>query len=143
MNRPSLTLNNIRKSEKITPRNVGTAQFLSKEDLAELKKNNATRKRRKKRAFDDVDALVAEIIARFGYDTYKAWNNDEIDDAKMNRWILAERARERQQWLPIEALLKSIIQGGVPTFHTKKMPNIGKQTNKILKDEYRRAMGEM
>lgn len=145
MNKPPLTLNNIRKSEKITPRNVGVAQFLSKDDLAELKRNNLARKQKKqaKRKFDDVDAYIAEIIARFGYDTYRAWRNDEIDDPKMNRLLLAERARERQQWLPLEALLRALIQGGVPTLMIKKPGKVIKQAQKILQDEVKTAKGEM
>ena len=102
------------------------------------------RLRYKKRPFDDVDAYVAEIIARFGYDTYQAWKRDEIDDAKTKRLIFAERARERQNWLPLEVLLQNLIQGGVAVYMPKKLSSKGhKQVQKILKDEVKMAKGEM
>lgn len=64
-------------------------------------------RRKKREKFGKTDAYVAEIIARFGYETYKARNADEIDDAKMIRLIEAERARERGVWLPIEKFAPS------------------------------------
>lgn len=142
MNKPPLTLNDIRKSEKIAPKNVGVAQFLSKEDLRELKRNNATRKRRKKRAFDDVDALIAEIIARFGYDTYKAWDNDEIDDAKMNRWLLAERARDRAQFIPLEGVIAHMVGACIRRHKKERAPKGPKEAQKIIAQEIKAAKGE-
>lgn len=143
MTRSPLTLDQVRKSEKITPRGVGVADFLSKDELDNLRSIRAKHRNKKKRVFNDSDADVAEIIARFGYDTYKAWKRDEIDEITMNRLLMAERARDRQNWLPLEGLLRALIQGGVPTFHTKKAPKIGKQVPKILEKELKMARGEM
>lgn len=142
MNKPPLTLSEIRKSEKISPRHVGVADLIPKKELEELRVKQAKAAHKKKCAFDDTDAYVAEIIARFGYDAYQAWNKDQIGDTKMKRLILAERARERQQWLPIEALLRCLIQGGIPTFQIKKPSKAAKKVQEILHDEVKVAKGE-
>lgn len=42
----------------------------------------------------------------------------------------------------IESLLRAVVQGGVPTYRPKKRSPIGKEVNKILKDEFKRARGE-
>lgn len=141
--KPQLTLNDIRQTLRPTQRRSGVSDFLTKEEKEQYKAIKRRTSYRKKRAkFSKTDAYVAEIIARFGYETYKAWNADEIDDAKMIRLIEAERARERASWLPIESLLRAVVQGGVPTYRPKKRPPIGKEVNKILKDEFKRARGE-
>lgn len=142
MSKPPLTLNEIRKSEKFAPKKVGVAELLSKQDRQELRRRNLARKHKKRAKFDKVDAYMAEIIARFGYETYKAWNKDEIDDAKMARLIEAERARERASWLPLESLLVAVMRGGIPTYKPKRIPSIAKEVGKIIKDELRRARGE-
>lgn len=143
MSKPPLTLNEIRKSEKITPKNVGVAELLSKQDRQELRRRNMAHKSKKRAKFDKIDAYMAEIIARFGYDTYEAWIKDKIDDVKMARLIEAERARERAAWLPIESLICAVMRGGIPTYKTKRKPSIAKEVPKILKDELKRAKGEV
>lgn len=141
--KPQLTLNDVRRTLQPKQRKSGVSDFLTKEEQEEYKVvKTRSRRRRKQPKFGKVDAYMAEIIARFGYDTYKAWNADEIDDTKMIRMIEAERARERAAWLPIESLLRAVIQGGVPTFKPKKKPPIAKEVTKILKDEFKRARGE-
>lgn len=139
--KPEITLNNIRNSDRVKV--FQASELLTKEQKTKREQRRQTG-RRKRRLFDDIDAYIAEIIARFGYDTYRAWKNDEIDDAKMDRLILAERARERQSWLPIEVLLQNLIHSGIPVLMMKK-PNSkgGKQVQKILKDEVKMAKGEM
>lgn len=139
--KPELTLNDIRKSPKVKV--FQASELLTKEQKAERERKRAEHPKRRK-AFDGVDAFVAEVIARFGYDTYLAWKRDEIDDAKMDRLLLAERARERLAWLPIEVLLQNLIHSGVPVFMMKKPSSKGgKQVQRILKDEVKMAKGEM
>lgn len=144
--KPQLTLKEVQASLQLKRRTAGVSDFLTedeKRDLQGIRQKNKRRQRRKKAKFDKVDAYIAEIIARFGYDAYCAWNNDEIDDQKMLRLLEAERARERSAWLPIEGLLRALIQGGVPTYKPKKSPKIRKEVPKILQDEVKRAKGEI
>lgn len=139
--KPELTLNDIRNLPKVKV--FQASELLTKEQKAKRAQKRQVRPR-KRRPFDDVDAYIAEIIARFGYETYRAWKRDEIDDVKMNRLILAERARERQNWLPIEVLLQNLIHSGIPVLMMKKPnPKGGKRVQKILKDEVKMAKGEM
>lgn len=147
MSTPPLTLNRIRQSERIRPRNVGVADLISKEEMQEVRKKQAEIRKKqnakKKRLFDDVDAYVAEMIARFGYDFYLKWNREELDDGWVARLMSAERAREATKRLPLEGLIRAVVQGGVPTFQPKRLPKgVNKQVQKIIKEELKMMRGE-
>lgn len=138
--KPKLTLNQIKRSPKLG-RQARASDFLTKEEQAKLRQVNARGKRGRRR-FNDVDAYIAEMIARFGYDFYQRWNNGEIEQKKVDAYMQAERARERGQWLPIEGLIRAIVQGRVPTYKPKHPSKIGKQVPKIIKAEIKAARGE-
>lgn len=139
--KPALTLKNLKKSPKLG-RVSRASDFLTKEQQAELHAANA-RGKRSKRKFDDVDAYVAEIMARFGYDAYQAWNNGEISADTMNRMLIAERAREKALLLPLENIIINMVGSCIRRAPKQRAPKGPKNAQKIIKDEAKIARGEM
>lgn len=137
--KPEFTLNDIRNSSKVKV--FQASELLTKEQKTKREQRRQTG-RRKRRLFDDTDAYIAEIIARFGYDTYRAWNNDEIDEVKMNRWILAERARERAQFIPIEGVIAHMVGACIKRTKKERAPKGPKEAQKIIAQEIKAAKGE-
>lgn len=138
--KPKLTLNKIKQSPKLG-RQARASDFLTQADREKLQQANIRGKRGKKQ-FDDVDAYVAKMIARFGYDFYQKWNAEDLDPDWVSRLMKAEDARERANWVPFEGFIRAVIQGGVPTYKPKHAPKIGKQVPKIIKAEIKAARGE-
>ena len=129
MGTPELTLKNVK--EKITKvREHKVSDFLTDEQIEEVQKSNI--KGKKNTSFDEVDAYIAEIMARFGYGTYIAWKNGEISEEQMVKYILAERTRDAQVRLKIEG----IITGAVASLRSKKAQ---RAVSQILKDEKKLA----
>lgn len=139
--KPALTLNDIRKSPKLAEVSR-VSDFLTKDEQNELHITNMVGKRSQKRKFDAIDAYCAEIIARFGYDTYKAWNNGELDDKLVARMIDAERARERASWLPIETIVINMVGSCIKRQKGEPAPKGPKAAQKIMKIEVKAARGE-
>lgn len=137
--KPEFTLNDIRNSSKVKV--FQASELLTNEQKAKCGQKRQARPR-KRRLFDDVDAYVAEMIARFGYETYRAWKDDEIDDAKMNRWILAERARERAQFIPIEGVIAHMVGACIKRTKKERAPKGPKEAQKIIAQEIKAAKGE-
>lgn len=141
MTAPELTLKEVRKSPKLATGAPRVSDFLTKEQKearAKRKQNSA----RSKRKFDDVDAYIAEIIARFGYNTYEKWNTGEIPEEKMLKLILAERAREKAYLLPLETMICQLVKDCIRRSKKDKKPTGPKEAAKILKDEAKKARGE-
>lgn len=137
---PELTLTNIRKSPKMG-RQARAADFLSEEDLQELKAVNQ-RGKKSKPLFTETDAQIAEMIARFGYDAYKAWLADEITDRKMAAMLNAERARERAMWIPLESIVANMVSACIKRHKGEKAPKGPKIAQKILKADIKAAEGK-
>ena len=138
MRKSDLTLDAVKKSPKLTQGKVYRASdFLTDEEIAEHKAAVFNRKN-KKRRFDEIDAMVAEIIARFGWKVYQKWNAGEIPNDKIVRWCYAERAREKQRLLNLEGL---ILNTGIIS-SVKKPSQPHKIAVKILKDEEKIARGD-
>lgn len=137
---PELTLSNLRKTPKMG-RQSRAADFLSEEDLQELKAANQRGKKGRK-LFSETDAQIAEMIARFGYDAYKAWLADEITDRKMAAMLNAERARERQMWVPIESIVANMVGACIKRHKGEKAPKGPKIAEKILKEDIKAAEGK-
>lgn len=135
-----ITLKNIRKSPKLA-KEFRLSDFVSKEEVREVRQNNR-RGKKKKRQFDDVDAYTAEIIARFGYDVYQKWNYGEIDSLKMQKWILAERARERSHWIPLESIVLYMVGACIKRHKREKAPKGLKMAQKIMKEDFKAMRGE-
>lgn len=141
--KPEITLNTIRKSPKLTGSGKVSrvSDFVSKQEMDDLHRSN-TRGRKSTRRFNEVDAYIAEIIARFGYEAYHAWNEGDIDNRKMRRMIYAERAREKALLYPLESVITLLVRDCIK--RTKKEPKAKgpKEVAKILKEELRAIKGE-
>lgn len=135
-----LTLANIKKSPKLG-RVHRTSDYLTKEDKEDLMQSNF-RGKRSKRKFNDIDALAAEILARFGWEAYQAWNNFEIPHEDMNRYLEAERAREKAQGLALKAIIVQMVGSCIKREKNQPQPKGPKQAQKIMKEEVKSAKGE-
>lgn len=142
MTAPELTLRQVRQSPKLSMGAPRVSDFLTKDqkDARQMRKAN---QRKAKRKFNDADAYVAEIIARFGYEAYEKWDKYEIPEEKMERLIAAERAREKANLLPLEIMLAQLIKDCIRRSKKEKKPTGPKEAAKILKDEAKKAMGEL
>lgn len=117
MSSPKLTLNDVKKAAHIgeNVRVHKVSDYLTPEEMEQL--HTAHLLRRKKPKFDLVDALEAEIVARFGWEAFKAWDDGEIAETRMYRWLNAERGREARGMAELES---AIINSG--SMSTSKNP---------------------
>lgn len=132
---PDLTLKNV----KAKVRESRASDFLTKEQVEEVKKANIKGKKSSK--FNQIDAYIAEIIARFGYDTYIAWKNGDIDETQMAKYILAERAREAQNRYVLESVIIGAMAGANNRDKHGQAPKSLKTAIQILKSEKKIAEG--
>lgn len=133
---PELTLNKVKK-ERV--RNFRASDFLTQEQIEEVKESNLRGK--KTTSFNEVDSYIAEIIARFGYDTYVAWKFGEIDEKSMMKYIEAERVREARNRLRLEHIIVASVSGANRPNKTGHMPKSLKMAIKMLKSEEKLAKG--
>jgi hypothetical protein len=112
MKNPRLTLNDIKNSleEPAKVREHRVSDFLTPEEMRQLR---AAHLHRNKPKFDKVDALEAEIIARFGWPVYERWCDEEISTKQLVKWINAERGREAARLGELEAALLACAAGTV------------------------------
>ena len=137
----TLTLDNIKQRPSLTEgREFRASDFLTEDEQQELREVNA-RGRNIRRPFDEVDSFAAEIMARFGWDAYQAWLDGRFNPEKAMRFIAAERARQKREMLPLEAIILNAMAGANhPTKH-KSTPKGLKQAVKIMKSETKQAKG--
>ena len=138
MTMPELTLNKVK--EKAQTKTFRASDFLTDEEKEQRDKANATAKRTE-RLYTAVDSYIAEIIARFGYDAYKAWLSGEISEDKMYRIVLAERSREKRLLFPIENLIVASVAGANQPTKNGSTPKSLKVAIKMLKEEQEKANG--
>lgn len=138
MTAPSLTLEAVKQQARTKVSRV--SDFLTNDEQENRIKSKATAKRRERR-FDGIDAYCAEIIARFGYDAYMAWNSGEIDEAFMARMIFAERARDKKRILPLEMIILGGVAGANQPTKSKQAPKSLKTAIKVLTKEQEEANG--
>lgn len=137
-----LTLEGVRKSEKLREPNVVQASdFLSDRQKAQIIEAR-TKSRVKKRKFDNVDSYIAEMIARFGYDFYKDWKAGIIPNAQVSKMILAERARDKQRLLSIEGIIIAMVGPTIQRQKGKPAPKSPKVALSIFKEDSKIARGE-
>lgn len=134
---PELTLNKIKQEVKV--RNFRASDFLTDEQLDEVHESNI--KGKKSSNFNAIDAYIAEIIARFGYDTYVAWKFGEISEINMAKYIEAERAREARSRLMIENVIVASVAGANNPTKGGHLPKSLKSAIKMLKNEEKLAKG--
>lgn len=138
----TFTLKDARNSSKLGGRTFRASDFLSGEEKAELRRNNAIGKK-SRRIYGKVDAFIAELIARFGYDTYKAWNSGELGEAQIAKMLAAERAREKSQLLELEAIIISMVGACVRREKGQPQPKGPKTAVKVYKQVAKMARGEL
>lgn len=132
-----LTLQNARATMKV--KNFRASDFLTKEQTEEVRKANI---KGRERGFNEVDAYIAEIIARFGYDAYIAWKVGDISEDNMVHFIKAERAREARRDLAFKNIIVASIAGANNPSKTGHSPQSLRMAIKMLKNEEKRAKGE-
>ena len=137
MTAPELTLNKVKNNAKV--RNFRASDFLTEEEVEEVHESNI--KGRKNTSFDSIDAYIAEIIARFGYDTYVAWKFGEINELQMAKYIEAERVRETRNRLKLENIIVASVAGSNNPSKGGHMPKSLKAAIKMLKNEEKIAKG--
>lgn len=132
---PDLTLNSV----KAKVREHRASDFLSDEQIEEVRKANIKGKKTSK--FNHIDSYIAEILARFGYETYIAWKNGEISEDLMVKYILAERAREAQSRYVLESVIVGAMAGANNRDKHGQAPKSLKTAVQILKSEKKLAEG--
>lgn len=137
MTAPDLTLNKAIETAKVKVSRV--SDFLTDEEIDKIHETNL--KGKKRASFDEVDSYIAEIIARFGYETYLAWKLGEIDELDMVHYIQAERAREAQNRLRLENIIVTGVAGANQRTKTGHVPKSLKMAIKMLKSEEKLAKG--
>jgi len=137
MTKPELTLNKVRETAK--KREFRASDFLTQDQMDEVHRSNLNSKNSTK--FDEIDAYIAEILARFGYDAYVAWKFGEIGEEQMAKLIMAERAREARNRLPLENIIVASMSGANNPTKGGHAPKSLKAAIKMLKHEENLAKG--
>lgn len=138
MTAPEISLDKAKTIAK-EKRNFRASDFLSEDEQKEIKKNNA---KGKASLFNAVDAYAAEILARFGYDAYMAWKAGDISNDRMQKFILAERARDSQVLFPLENIIVASMAGANNPTRGGHTPKSLQVAIKILKQEQEKANGK-
>lgn len=136
-----LTLNQVKKSPKISQKTFRASDFLTSQEQQELRESNL-KGRKSRRKFDEIDQFAAEIMHRFGYDAYLAWNNGEIEQKRMEKYILAERSRESASLADLLGVIMSMVGSCIKREKGQPAPKGPKIANKILRDVLKTAKGE-
>jgi hypothetical protein len=117
---------------------MGVRDFISREDVEELHDRHFQRRAERRKLFDEVDALIGEIIGRFGWEVYEKWNAGEIDSDWLVRILNAERAREKAALTEIESVVYSSVVATMAKHPKKSLASVTKmleQNYKIIKGE--------
>lgn len=138
---PELTLNKVKKTAQNKTRVHRVSDFLSNEEKIEVKLAREAYIEQKKRNFDEIDAFSAEILARFGYEAWMAWQNGQIKAEKMAKMVLAERARFKRELLGLEGIILATGAGANNPTKGGHVPKSLKNAIKILKNEQNQAKG--
>lgn len=139
MKAPDITLKQAK--EQIKVRNHRVSDFLSGEQMSEIHANNA-KVSEKRRKFNQVDAFIAEILSRFGWEVYQAWKSELISQDQIVRYIEAERARDARERLRLENLIVAAVAGANHPTKSGSAPKTLKAAFEILKNDSKEAKGE-
>ncbi len=135
------TLKSIKNSPKMAERHYRPSDFLTSDEMDELHEANEARGRIRK-PYDEVDAFEAEILGRFGWQAFKAYQSGDIEIEQMAKYIAADRARRTAELYNLECIIVSAVAGAN---HPKKhggAPKSLKNAIDIVKAEYKRAKGK-
>ena len=134
------TLKSIKSSPKMAEQHYRPSDFLSQSDIDELHEANA-RGGKISKPYDEIDAFEAEILARFGWQTYQAYLSGEADIEQLAKYIAAERARDAQNRYNLECIIVSSAAGANRPRKHGGAPQSLKKAIDIVKAEYKRAKG--
>ena len=134
------TLKSIKSSPKMAEQHYRPSDFLSQSDIDELHEANA-RGGKISKPYDEIDAFEAEILARFGWQTYQAYLSGEADIEQLAKYIAAERARDAQNRYNLECIIVSSVAGANRPRKHGGAPQSLKKAIDIVKAEYKRAKG--
>lgn len=134
------TLKSIQSSPKLAERNFRPSDFLTDKQIQELHEANA-RGATIERPYDEIDAFAAEILARFGWQAYEAWQMGEFSQEKALRFIAAERARDIAKTIGVEEVIYTATMGANNPTKGGKLPKSAKHTAKIIKEHIKKAKG--
>lgn len=137
MTAPDITLEKAKST--IGVKNHRASDFLTQEQMDDVHKSNA--KGKKQASFDFIDAYIAEILARFGYQTYLAWKAGEIEEEQMIKYIEAERVRDVRNKLALESIIVASTAGANQPTKGGHAPKSLKTAINILKKEQQLAEG--
>lgn len=146
--RPEITLAEVRDSlKKATKTSDGVfraSDLIDDKTLTELreKARKSHQKKQAERLFDEIDALGAEIIARFGWETYQKWNYSEIPHENVMRWLYAERAREKANIVDLETIIAAVVTSCIRRGKKDPEPKGPKIAQKIINRHAKMARGE-
>ena len=121
------TLKSIKSSPKLAEQHFRPSDFLTKQQQDELREANA-RGRTIMRPYDEVDAFAAEILARFGWQAYKAWQ-------------MGEFSRDAGRSFEIEQVIYAATLGANNPTKGGKLPKSAKKTAEILNEHLKKAKG--
>lgn len=134
------TLKSIKDSPKMAEQNFRPSDFLTDKEMEELHEANA-RGGKIIKPYDEIDAFEAEILARFGWETYQAYLEGSMNIELLAKYLAAERARATAERYNLECIIVSAVAGAN---HPKKhggAPKSLKQAIDIVKAEYKHAKG--
>lgn len=134
------TLKSIKSSPKLAEQHFRPSDFLTQTQIDELHEANI-RGRTINRPYDEIDAFAAEILARFGWQAYRAWQTGEFSQEKALRFVAAERAREIGRSFEIEQVIYAATLGANNPTKGGKLPKSAKKTAEILNEHLKRAKG--
>lgn len=137
-----LTLANARESRKLKEQTFRPSDFLADDEIEKLRESNQKGKKQK-RPYDEIDALEAEILARFGWHTFQAYQTGEISLEQLAKYLQAERARSVAERYNLECIIVGAMAGAN---HAKKgggTPKGLRTAIDIVKEDYKRAKGEI
>lgn len=134
------TLEKLKSSPKLTEQHFRPSDFLTKTQQEELREANA-RGRTIIRPYDEIDAFAAELLARFGWETYQAWQSGSFSQEKALRFIAAERARQAADQYSLETVIFTTAAGANNPAKHGKAPKTLKKAGEILNEHYKKAKG--
>lgn len=134
------TLESLKKSPKLAEQHFRPSDFLTNKQIEELHEANA-RGKTVQRPYDDVDAFASELLARFGWETYTAWQSGKFSHEKALRFIAAERARDASKMLGLESVIYAVNAGANNPAKGGRIPKSLKRAGEIINEHHKQAKG--
>lgn len=134
-----LTLGKIREEIK------SEHNFTLKDFTTEAEREQLSRARAKAKAkapkFDAASAISAEILARFGFEAWKAWQNGEISPKQMSAYLAAERGRDLRLLADLETSMAVLFSTVARRQRGKPIPKGFKIAQKMVQNHEKTMKG--